>query len=111
SVKGRVQAETGGGDVRVAVISHEVKGGISIRNSGGNVSLTLPADFHGQVELDVRGADGSDETLIRSDFPEIAVTRHRAMQSAAGTLNGGGPRVVVSTRSGTIRLRKGPPAP
>lgn len=109
SVKGRLLAETGGGDVRVAVGSREVKGGVTIRNSGGDVSLTLPADFRGQVELEVRDA-GSDEIMIRSDFPEVAVTRHRAMQSAAGMLNGGGTRVTVSTRSGSIRLLKGPPA-
>ena len=108
-VRGSIDAETGGGDVRVAVLSREIRGGASIRDSGGDVTLTLPSDFHGELELEVRDSD-PEETLIRSDFPEIAVTRQRGFQRASGTLNGGGPRIVVRTHSGTIRLRKGPAA-
>lgn len=111
SVKSSVEAETGGGDVRVAILSREVRGGVSIRDSGGDVTLTLPEDFRGDVELEVRDAEPEpDETLIRSDFPEIAVTRQGRAQRASGALRGGGPKVVVRTHSGTIRLRKGPPA-
>ena len=73
------------------------------------MTLTLPSDFRGDVELEVRDS-GPEETLIRSDFPEIAVTRQRSTQSASGILNGGGSKVVVRTHSGTIRLRKGPAA-
>ncbi len=109
SVKGGVEARTGGGDVRVAIVGREVKGGISIHDSGGDVTLTLPSDFRGEVSLEVRDGD-SQETLIRSDFPEIAVTRQRDSQRASGILNGGGPKVVVQTHSGMIRLRKGPTA-
>jgi DUF4097 and DUF4098 domain-containing protein YvlB len=109
SVKGGVEARTGGGDVRVAIVAREVKAGVSIRDSGGDVTLTLPSDFRGEVSLEVRDGD-SQETLIRSDFPEIAVTRQRDSQRASGVLNGGGPKVVVQTHSGMIRLRKGPTA-
>ncbi len=109
SVKGGVQARTEGGDVRVAIVTREVTAGVSIRDSGGDVTLTLPSDFRGEVSLEVRGGD-PQETLIRSDFPEIAVTRQRDSQRASGVLNGGGPKVVVQTHSGMIRLRKGPTA-
>jgi hypothetical protein len=109
SVRGGLEAQTGGGDVRVGILSREVKGGVSIRDSGGDVTLTLPADFRGEVELQVQDADPT-ETLIRSDFGEIAVTRQHGSQRAAGTLNGGGPKVLVRTQSGSIRLLKGPPA-
>ena len=54
------------------------------------------------------GSDGDEETFIRSDFPEIAVTRQKSSQSATGTLNGGGSKVIVRTSSGSIRLRKAP---
>lgn len=109
SVKGGVEARTGGGDVRVAIVSRDVKGGVSIRDSGGDVTLTLPSDFRGEVSLEVRDAD-AQETLIRSEFSEISVSRQHDSQRASGVLNGGGPKVVVQTHSGTIRLRKGPPA-
>ena len=95
--------------MRVGILSREVKGGVSIRDSGGDVTLTLPADFRGDVELHVQDADPT-ETLIRSDFSEIAVTRQHGSQRAAGTLNGGGPKVLVRTQSGSIRLLKGPAA-
>jgi DUF4097 and DUF4098 domain-containing protein YvlB len=101
---GSVDAETGGGDVRVALL-REARGGVSIRNAGGDVTLTVPPDFHADVELEVQDAD-SEENLIRSDFPEISVSRQRNSQRGAGTLNGGGPKVVIRTHSGTIRLRK-----
>jgi DUF4097 and DUF4098 domain-containing protein YvlB len=109
SVRGGIEAHTGGGDVRVGILSREVKGGVAIHDSGGDVTLTLPADFRGEVDLEVRDSD-PDETLIRSEFPEIAVTRQHGSQRAAGNLNGGGPKVLVRTQSGSIRLRKGPPA-
>jgi len=110
AVAGSVQAETGGGDVRVGIVSRAIKGGIAIRNSGGDVTLTLPSDFKGDVELIVIGSPGFNEDLIRSDFAEVSLTRRPDSQKAVGALNGGGPKVVVRTTSGAIRLRKGPAA-
>jgi DUF4097 and DUF4098 domain-containing protein YvlB len=101
---GSVDAETGGGDVRVTLL-REARGGVSIRNTGGDVTLTVPPDFRADVELEVQDAE-PEETPIRSDFPEVAVSRQRDTQRGAGALNGGGPKVVVRTHSGTIRLRK-----
>jgi DUF4097 and DUF4098 domain-containing protein YvlB len=109
SVKGSVEATTSGGDVSVAIAAREIRSGISIRDGGGDVTLTLPADFRGEVDLQVHGG-GADETLIHSDFPEISLTRQHNWQRASGVLNGGGPRIVVQTHSGSIRLRKGPAA-
>lgn len=110
AVGGRLQAQTAGGSVRLAIVSPTVKGGVAIRNAGGDVSLTLPSDFRGDVELIVVGSPEVHERLVRSDFPELSVTRRHDGVYASGTLNGGGPKVVVRTTSGVIRLRKGPPA-
>jgi DUF4097 and DUF4098 domain-containing protein YvlB len=108
AVGGGFQARTDGGDVRVAVLSREPRGGISIRNGGGDVTLTLPADIRAEVSLEVSDCSDASEAFIRSDFPEIAVTRKSGESRASGSLNGGGPRIVIRTTSGTIRLRKGP---
>lgn len=108
-VRGSVEAKTGGGDVRVAILAREVKGGVSIQDSGGDVTLILPADFRGDLDLLVQDAE-SEETLIRSEFPQVTVTRQAGSQRGSGVLNGGGARVVVRTQSGTIRIRKGPGA-
>lgn len=109
AVGGGVRIETGGGEVRVGLLSREARGGITIRNAGGDVTLTLPANFRGEIDLTASDAE-PDETAIRSDFPEISVTRRAGSQQATGTLNGGGPRVTVRTSSGSIRVRKGPAA-
>jgi len=109
AVEGSVHAETGGGEVRVTILTREPRGGISIRNAGGDVTLIVPANFKGDLDLTALDAD-LDETAIRSDFPEIAVTRRSGSQQGSGSLNGGGPKVTVRTSSGSIRIRKGPSA-
>lgn len=108
-VTGAVMAETAGGDVRIAVASRQLREGVSIQNGGGDVSLTLPADFRGTVELTVTEADPS-EIVIRSDFPEVSISRREGTVTGTGALNGGGEKVRVQTTSGTIRLRRGPAA-
>jgi DUF4097 and DUF4098 domain-containing protein YvlB len=105
-VGGGVRASSAGGEIRIGVTARDAKGGISIRNDGGDVSLVVPADLKAEVELIVTGAD-DDEVAIRSDFPELVISRKSGVQRATATLNGGGEKVVVRTTSGTIRLRKG----
>jgi DUF4097 and DUF4098 domain-containing protein YvlB len=107
AVGGGVLAKTGGGDVRVVLISRQPRGGVFIHNSGGDVTLTLPGDIRADVELDATGCDDATETYVRSDFPEVAVIRRSGSSHGSGAINGGGPRLVVRTNSGTIRLRKG----
>ena len=110
SAAGPVQAETGGGEVRIGVVSKLARSGVDIHNSGGDIVLTLPSNIQADVDLAVEGIDDPDEVLIHSDFPGIAVARAEDSQRASGTINGGGPRIVVRTTSGSIRLRKGPAA-
>ncbi|HXM75856.1 MAG TPA: DUF4097 family beta strand repeat-containing protein, partial [Thermoanaerobaculia bacterium] len=109
AVAGGVRIETAGGEVRVGLISREARGGVTIRNSGGDVTLTLPSNFRGEIDLNASDTD-LEETAIRTDFPEISVTRRSGSQQGTGTLNGGGPRVTIKTSSGSIRIRKGPAA-
>jgi DUF4097 and DUF4098 domain-containing protein YvlB len=104
SVGGTVDVQTGGGDVRLGLTVKQAS--IAVRNGGGDVILTLPADFRGDFDLLVSGAS-PEETTIRSEFPGISVTKRAGSQQASGSVNGGGPKVVVKTSSGTIRIRKG----
>jgi DUF4097 and DUF4098 domain-containing protein YvlB len=108
AVGGAIDAQTGGGEVRIGVLARTLKNGISIRNAGGDVVLTLPADFRGELDLEVDGSGDSDDISIRSEFPGLALTRGTNSQSASGVLNGGGPRVLVRTSSGSIRVLRGP---
>jgi DUF4097 and DUF4098 domain-containing protein YvlB len=106
-VGGSVKAVTAGGDVRIAVTSTEIRGGITIRNSGGDVTLSLPPDCKADVELFVSGPEDFD-SAIRSDFPELTLSRKSGSQRGTAVLNGGGEKIVVRTTSGSIRLRKNP---
>ncbi len=110
TVAGAVAAATAGGDVRIAVASRQLKNGVTIQNGGGDVTLTLPADFRGDFDLTVTEADLS-ETAIRSDFPEISISRREGTVRGTGAVNGGGEKVRVQTTSGTIRVKRGPAAP
>ncbi|HWZ85435.1 MAG TPA: DUF4097 family beta strand repeat-containing protein, partial [Thermoanaerobaculia bacterium] len=105
-VGGGIRASSAGGEVRIGVTGHDIKGGITIRNDGGDVTLSLPADLKAEVELVVTGAD-EDDNAIRSDFAELVISKKAGTQRATATLNGGGEKVVVRTTSGTIRLKKG----
>ena len=108
-VGGAITAETAGGDVRLAVGSRQLREGVSIASGGGDVTLTLPSDFRGNVDLTVSGTDFS-EPAIRSEFPEVSIARSGRSVRGTGTLNGGGSTVRVQTSSGVIRLRRGPAA-
>ncbi|MDQ5873346.1 MAG: DUF4097 family beta strand repeat-containing protein, partial [Acidobacteriota bacterium] len=52
-VGGAVTAATAGGDVRIAVGARQLREGVSIVSGGGDVTLTLPSDFRGNVDLTV----------------------------------------------------------
>jgi len=108
-VGGHVDAATAGGDVRIAVGVRQLKEAISIVNGGGDVALMLPADFKGELDLTVTDADPS-QPAIRSEFPEVSISRKNGTVHATGSVNGGGEKVKVSTSSGTIRLSRGPAA-
>jgi hypothetical protein len=106
-----VQASSGGGTVRCQVIGHETPGGISISSGAGDVMLTLPSNFHGNVDVRVTGIDSEGDYII-SEFPEVTVSKRSfgSTQSAEGALNGGGPKVSIRISSGPVHHKKGPPA-
>ena len=108
-VGGGVRAVTAGGDVRIGMLSPAIPGGVSVHNAGGDVTIWLPADCKADVDLSVNGVD-EDESAIRTDFPDVTVTRRQDSQRGTAKLNGGGEKIVVRTNSGTIRLRKGTPS-
>ena len=105
-VGGGVRAASAGGEIRLGLVSCDGHGAVSIRNDGGDVTLALPAECKADIELVVTGVDEADNA-IRSDFPELSVSRRAGTQRATGTLNGGGEKIQVRTTSGVIRLRKG----
>jgi DUF4097 and DUF4098 domain-containing protein YvlB len=122
SVNGALQARTAGGDIVVKKagesVNAETLGGaivcelagksvspVELVSGGGDVTLTLPAGVRADVEIQVNGVDS--ERQIRSEFPELSVTRRAATLRGEGKLNGGGPKVLIQATSGTGTLKKG----
>lgn len=69
----------------------------SIRTGDGGVNLALPKDFH--ANLDARTRDGH----ITLRLP-VAVQGNLDKSQVRGTMNGGGPALVIQTDDGSIRL-------
>ena len=109
SAKGPVVIRTAGGTVFCEIAGSD-RSPVEIVSGGGDVTLVLPSNAKGDVEVAVAGVE-PDGDYILSQFPELAISRRGSRQTAAGTLNGGGPRVVVRSTSGTVRVRRGPAAP
>lgn len=93
-VKGRVDAHTGSGSVRV---DGTPTGDWRVHSSSGGVTLRLPADLG--FELDASTGSGGITTSHELSFTGT-FNRH----SLRGKSHGGGPMIVVSTSSGTIRV-------
>lgn len=111
-VAGAVRAETAGGEVYCEVVAKD-GGSVELSTGGGDVTLVLPANFPGDVEVNVRSVDADGDYVV-SEFPEVAVVRQGSSRfgtvRAEGKLNGGGAKVLIGASSGTVHLRKGPPA-
>ncbi len=97
----RLQDENGSIEVRMAKL-----GSVQLENRSGDISLYVPDKAGFQV--DARARNGEIET----DFDDMKVNSSSDdLSTAAGSVNGGGPRVIVNNEHGTIEIRKGSSAP
>jgi len=108
-VRGALKAETRGGGIVAEIVTSDPKGPSELFANGGDVTLSVPSNFKGDLDIRVSGVD-ADSDYIVSAFPDLTVVKRRDSQSAQGKLNGGGPRVTIRTTSGTVTIRKGPGA-
>jgi Toastrack DUF4097 len=93
-VRGRVAARTGSGSI---AIDGNPTADWVVRSSSGEVTVRLPSD----ARFELRARTGSGH--ISSDHPVTVNTTSR--RSLEGQVRGGGPRVELSTSSGTISIR------
>ena len=94
---GPVNASSGNGRITVALSSFRGGGEMQLSSGNGTIDLAVPSGFSANVEA----TTGSGH--IRADLP-IQVTqsgRHRL----SGRIGSGGPRLRLSTGTGTIILR------
>lgn len=96
---GRVDASTSGGTIR-AQISRQPAGDSKLSTSGGGVVVTLAPSI--AVDLDAHASGGG----VSSDVP-ITVQGKQDDDSLVGKINGGGPKLVLRSSGGGVRVRKG----
>jgi len=95
-----VQNENGAVEVHINKL-----GGLDIKNSKGDIRIFVPAKSGFQLEAQAH--DGE----IQSDFTDLKINNGDNHSSANGSVNGGGPRMVLENEHGTIEIRKGTVVP
>jgi len=107
-VRGPVTARTSGGTISCEITSTAGAGG-DLTTSGGDVTITLPANYRADLDVKVSGVE-PDAHAIVSQFSEVTISRRPGAISGEGRLNGGGPKLTIRSNSGTVTIRKGPAA-
>lgn len=98
SLAGSIAASAVNGGVRADLAA--VAGDVTIASTNGAVRLDLPADV--KAELDASWVNGS----ITID-PAFGIERgNPADRQLKAALNGGGPRISISTVNGPVRIRR-----
>jgi Putative adhesin len=115
NISGSVVANTVNGDVTVTFISIDSKAPMAFTTLNGDVNVTLPADSHSNLKLrSDRGDIYSDfDIQIEKTASNIQKTSENGMYQIKkedwvhGTINGGGPEIIMKTMEGSVNLKKG----
>jgi DUF4097 and DUF4098 domain-containing protein YvlB len=107
-VRGPVTARTSGGSITCEISGTAGPGG-DLSTSGGDVTVTLPANYKADVEIHVTGGEPDSDSIV-SQFPGISVSRRSGQLFGEARLNGGGPKLVIRSSSGVVTIKKGPAA-
>ena len=96
---GPVSAYTGNGSIDARMTSVTGTADMAFRTGNGNVAITLPANFEG--EIDARLPNGR----LESDFP-LRVEGRLDPRRLRATIGGGGRRITIVSGSGGAEIRK-----
>lgn len=120
SVSGPLRLRTRSKDIMLSGVSSDVHlqnengaveihlnklGSLEVTNSKGDIRVYLPQKSGFQVDAQAR--DGE----IQSDFNSLKIDNGDSRATASGSVNGGGPRMVLNDEHGTIEIRAGSGAP
>jgi hypothetical protein len=97
--EGPVEARSGNGDIDVRMSSLRARENMSFHTGSGDVSLTLPASYNG--ELDASTGNGE----VSSDF-DLKVKGRLDPHRIRATIGEGGPTLRLTTGNGRLELRK-----
>ena len=95
---GTVNASTSGGSI-VATLSRQPRGDSKLSTSGGSVTVNVASRV--AVEVDAKASGGG----VHSDVP-VTVVGTQDDGQLHGSINGGGPKLLLRTSGGSIHLKQ-----
>jgi len=94
---GTVNASTSGGSIQ-ARLSRQPRGDSRLETSGGGVTIALGSEV--AVNLDAHASGGG----VHSEVP-VTIVGDQGEDSIHGSINGGGPKLVLRSSGGGIRVK------
>jgi DUF4097 and DUF4098 domain-containing protein YvlB len=95
-VSGTINAHTSGGSI-TAIISQQPLGDSRLTTSGGSVSASLAPSIAVDLTASTSGGRVSSEFEVDGSVKKTRIT---------GKVNGGGPKLVLKTSGGSVRIKK-----
>ena len=96
--KGTVDAQTSGGSIK-AQLAQQPHADSRLSTSGGGITVSLAPNVSVDVDAHTSGGD------VDTDFP-VTILGKQEDSSLQGKINGGGPKLLLRSSGGDIRLRK-----
>jgi DUF4097 and DUF4098 domain-containing protein YvlB len=95
---GMIDASTSGGSIK-ARLSRQPRGESRLSTSGGGITVHVPSNVGLDIDAHTSGGD------VASDVP-VTILGKQDDSSLNGKLNGGGPKLVLRSSGGDIRLQR-----
>jgi DUF4097 and DUF4098 domain-containing protein YvlB len=99
NVAGQLRAKTSGGSIEAALLE-QPEGECYLGTSGGSVTVKVASNLRFDVDAKTSGGQ------VRTELP-ISVRGTIGKTEVQGELNGGGPKLVLRTSGGDIRIKEG----
>ncbi len=96
NIIGEINAKTSGGSIKLKLPKNPAKDA-KVKTSGGSITAYLAKDV--AVNLTAKTSGGR----VSSEFAVNGTTSKRKME---GTINGGGPELVLKTSGGSVRIKE-----
>jgi DUF4097 and DUF4098 domain-containing protein YvlB len=97
-VYGSIDAESSGGSIR-ASLAKQPRGASRLSTSGGSITLTVASSVGMDLDAHTSGGD------VTTDMP-VTILGRQSDSTLNGKMNGGGPKLVLRSSGGDIRVRK-----
>jgi hypothetical protein len=96
NIIGRINAKTSGGSIKLKLPKNPTKDS-KLKTSGGSITAYLAKDVAVNLTAKTSGGRVSSEFAVKGDISKRKIE---------GTINGGGPELVLKTSGGSVRVKE-----